>query len=105
MDVGETLEEGSAVNQTSSESTASSCQQWVSTTISNFSKLYAMQKQKQQQSQQSMMNKIAIPRMKDRATWHIFCLGKEEAMAMWGDIMKMMVMMFVGVTVLAITNS
>jgi len=57
---------------------------WVSNTISNFSKLrsYLETQRTKQQSQQrgaTSNRKIAVPRMKDRAAWHIFCLGKEEA--------------------------
>ncbi len=53
-------------------------------TISNFSKLrtYLEQedaKQKQQQQHPTQNRKVAVPRMKDRAAWHVFCLGKEEA--------------------------
>ena len=56
----------------------SSCSQWVSTTISNFSELRSQIEQAQSQMSQQERS-IAVPRMKDRAAWHVFCLGKEEA--------------------------
>jgi hypothetical protein len=32
------------------------------------------------QSQMSIQRrKVTIPRMKDRAVWHVFCLGRDEA--------------------------
>jgi len=58
---------------------------WVSNTISNFSKLRSYletertKQQSQRQREGAAVRKIAVPRMKDRAAWHIFCLGKEEA--------------------------
>mmetsp|Transcript_9719 Transcript_9719/g.21916 ORF Transcript_9719/g.21916 Transcript_9719/m.21916 type:complete len:551 (+) Transcript_9719:168-1820(+) len=59
---------------------------WVSTTISNFSKLRSHLEQEHaklrptSRSPTSLVNrKIAVPRMKDRAAWHVFCLGREEA--------------------------
>ena len=55
---------------------------WVNNTIANFSKLRSYletERTKQQRKQQGAVRKIAVPRMKDRAAWHIFCLGKEEA--------------------------
>ena len=56
---------------------------WVSNTIANFSQLrsYLETERTKQQSQQqgAAIRKIAVPRMKDRAAWHIFCLGREEA--------------------------
>ena len=59
------------------------CSNWVSSTVSNFSKLrsYLEQEQaKQQKNNRRQQNrKIAVPRMKDCAAWHVFCLGKEEA--------------------------
>jgi len=56
---------------------------WVINTIANFSKLRSYlesERTKQQRKQRgATIRKIAVPRMKDRASWHIFCLGKEEA--------------------------
>lgn len=69
---------------------------WLTTTISSFSKLRsyletqdALRKQNtlnnnnnnyvdDEQNPQSI-RKIAVPKMKDRSGWHIFCLGREEA--------------------------
>jgi survival of motor neuron protein-interacting protein 1 len=58
------------------------CSQWISTTISNFSELRShMEKIQSQRMQHNLPQNrnIAVPRMKDRAAWHVFCLGKEEA--------------------------
>ena len=55
---------------------------WVTNTISNFSILRThLEHEKHSLKLQPHTNnrKIAVPRMKDRASWHIFCLGKEEA--------------------------
>lgn len=59
------------------------CSNWITSTVSNFSKLrsyleYEHTKHKHQRSQ-SKERRIAVPRMKDRAAWHVFCLGREEA--------------------------
>ena len=60
------------------ENDGSSCSQWVATTVSNFSELRSQIEQTQSQMNHQERN-IAVPRMKDRAAWHVFCLGKEEA--------------------------
>ena len=58
---------------------------WISTTISNFSNLRTNLEREHAKIKQSSSNninlirKIAVPKMKDRASWHIFCLGKDEA--------------------------
>mmetsp|Transcript_37607 Transcript_37607/g.80229 ORF Transcript_37607/g.80229 Transcript_37607/m.80229 type:complete len:555 (-) Transcript_37607:285-1949(-) len=57
---------------------------WVSATVSNFSKLRAYleredAKRKRMRRHPSTDRNVAVPRMKDRAAWHVFCLGKEEA--------------------------
>lgn len=61
-----------------------SCTNWVSTTIASFSKLRsylevqdALRKQNNIDSQ--LIRKVAVPKMKDRSEWHVFCLGREEA--------------------------
>ncbi|KAL3794484.1 hypothetical protein HJC23_013957 [Cyclotella cryptica] len=58
------------------------CSQWISATISNFSELRShieqIQSQMIEQHRQHQRD-IVVPRMKDRAAWHVFCLGKEEA--------------------------
>ncbi|KAL7465269.1 hypothetical protein ACHAXS_005595 [Conticribra weissflogii] len=60
------------------------CTRWVTNTISNFSKLRCFleledAKQREQSGNGCRERKIAVPRMKDRASWHVFCLGKQEA--------------------------
>ena len=55
---------------------------WVTNTISNFSILRTQlehEKHSQKLRPHNNNRNIAVPRMKDRASWHIFCLGKEEA--------------------------
>ena len=51
---------------------------WVATTISNFSKLRSYLEQ-ESASKKMHNRKIAVPRMKDRSAWHLFCLGRDEA--------------------------
>ena len=51
---------------------------WVATTISNFSKLRSYLEQ-ESASKKMHDRKIAVPRMKDRSAWHLFCLGRDEA--------------------------
>ena len=64
---------------------SSSTKAWISTTISNFSNLRTYLEHEHAKIKQSSSNninlirKIAVPKMKDRASWHIFCLGKDEA--------------------------
>jgi len=78
---GEECNDSNSNNSNCSNSKSSSS--WADNTISNFSKLrsYLETERTKQQSQQrgATIRKIAVPRMKDRAAWHIFCLGKEEA--------------------------
>ena len=70
-------------NDSNSNGSNSSKSTWVNNTIANFSKLRSYletERTKQQRKQRgATVRKIAVPRMKDRAGWHIFCLGKEEA--------------------------
>jgi survival of motor neuron protein-interacting protein 1 len=61
-----------------STTNACKCSNWISSTISNFSELRS-QLEKAQSQMNQQQRKIAVPRMKDRAAWHVFCLGKEEA--------------------------
>lgn len=61
-----------------------SCSNWVSTTISSFSKLRSYLEtqdaiQKQSNIDTQSIRKVAVPKMKDRTGWHVFCLGREEA--------------------------
>ena len=61
-----------------------SCSNWVSTTISSFSKLRSyLETQdailKQNDVDTQTIRKVAVPKMKDRTGWHVFCLGREEA--------------------------
>lgn len=61
-----------------------SCSNWVSTTISSFSKLRSYLEtqdalQKQNYIDTQIIRKVAVPKMKDRTGWHVFCLGREEA--------------------------
>lgn len=71
-----------ANNVTDEQSTVSpeqrNCSQWISSTISNFSELRS-QIEKAQAQTIIQRRKIVVPRMKDRAAWHVFCLGKNEA--------------------------
>ncbi|KAL7497034.1 hypothetical protein ACHAWT_005351 [Skeletonema menzelii] len=60
------------------------CSNWVSTTISSFSKLRSYLErqdaiQKQNNIDTQLIRKVAVPKMKDRTGWHVFCLGREEA--------------------------
>mmetsp|Transcript_12465 Transcript_12465/g.25524 ORF Transcript_12465/g.25524 Transcript_12465/m.25524 type:complete len:480 (+) Transcript_12465:314-1753(+) len=60
------------------------CSKWVTGTVSNFSKLRCFleqedAKQREQNGSGFRNRKIAVPRMKDRASWHVFCLGEHEA--------------------------
>lgn len=56
---------------------------WVATTISNFSKMRSYLETQDSIQKQSIdaqiIRKIAVPKMKDRCGWHVFCLGREEA--------------------------
>ncbi|KAL7454012.1 hypothetical protein ACHAWC_005648 [Mediolabrus comicus] len=69
---------------------------WLNTTISSFSKLRsyletqdALRKQTTSNNNHNNVDddddnphsirKIAVPKMKDRSGWHVFCLGREEA--------------------------
>eukprot|EP00956_Cyclotella_meneghiniana_P022240 scaffold41757_cov47-Cyclotella_meneghiniana.AAC.1 len=54
------------------------CSQWVSNTVANFSALRSQLEQSQSRMTTQQRN-VAVPPMKDRAAWHVFCLGKEEA--------------------------
>ena len=54
------------------------CSQWVSNTVANFSALRSQLEQSQSRMTIQQRN-VAVPPMKDRAAWHVFCLGKEEA--------------------------
>ena len=61
-----------------------SCSNWIATTISNFSKLRSYLEtqdaiQKQSNIDTQSLRKVAVPKMKDRTGWHVFCLGREEA--------------------------
>ena len=64
---------------------SSTTKTWISTTIFNFSNLRTYLEHEHAKIKQSSSNninlirKIAVPKMKDRASWHIFCLGKDEA--------------------------
>jgi survival of motor neuron protein-interacting protein 1 len=60
------------------------CSNWVSTTISSFSKLRSYLEaqdalRKQNNIDTQLLRKVAVPKMKDRSEWHVFCLGREEA--------------------------
>lgn len=53
---------------------------WVAATVSNFSKLRMyLERTHAERKRRPADRKVAVPRMKDRAAWHVFCLGKEEA--------------------------
>ena len=65
---------------------------WLTTTISSFSKLRSYLETQDALRKQNTSNnnvddndhshsirKIAVPKMKDRSGWHVFCLGREEA--------------------------
>ncbi|KAK1736865.1 SIP1 domain-containing protein [Skeletonema marinoi] len=73
-----------AASETQNDTNNNTCSNWVSTTISSFSKLRsyletqdALQKQNNDDTQ--LIRKVAVPKMKDRTGWHVFCLGREEA--------------------------
>lgn len=55
---------------------------WVEGAISNFSNLRTyLEKEscKRQQRGRGMERQYAVPRMRDRAGWHVYCLGREQA--------------------------
>jgi survival of motor neuron protein-interacting protein 1 len=70
--------ENTSLGHTPSDETKHSCSEWITTTVSNFSELRS-QIEKAQSQMSIQHRKIAVPRMKDRAAWHVFCLGKHEA--------------------------
>ena len=57
--------------------------EWVTNTLSKFSKLRIRLENlsaiQQQQQEEYQHRPITVPKMKDRMAWHIFCLGKDEA--------------------------
>jgi hypothetical protein len=57
--------------------------EWVTNTLSKFSKLRIRLENlsaiQQQQQEEFLHRPITVPKMKDRMAWHIFCLGKDEA--------------------------
>lgn len=70
------------VGQSLNTRTSCARSQWISATISNFSELRSHIEQVQSrmiEQHGKHQRNIAVPRMKDRAAWHVFCLGKEEA--------------------------
>lgn len=77
----------SAANEPQNNDTTTNhntCSNWVSTTISSFSKLRSYLEtqdaiQKQNNIDTQSIRKVAVPKMKDRTGWHVFCLGREEA--------------------------
>eukprot|EP00581_Thalassiosira_minuscula_P014926 CAMPEP_0183730484 /NCGR_PEP_ID=MMETSP0737-20130205/32983_1 /TAXON_ID=385413 /ORGANISM="Thalassiosira miniscula, Strain CCMP1093" /LENGTH=510 /DNA_ID=CAMNT_0025962999 /DNA_START=9 /DNA_END=1541 /DNA_ORIENTATION=+ len=63
--------------------------EWITKTISNFSTLRTYLEKEHAKEKESRNNnnnnhpqqrrKVPVPKMKDRAAWHVFCLGREEA--------------------------
>lgn len=54
--------------------------EWISTTVANFERLrHYLEKCKEQGIGGKDSNRIPLPPMKDRPSWHIFCVGLEDA--------------------------
>ena len=66
-------------NTAQNDTNHNSCSNWVTTTISSFSKLRSYLEtqdsiQKQSNIDTQLLRKVAVPKMKDRTGWHVFCL-------------------------------
>ncbi|KAL9186707.1 hypothetical protein ACHAXT_005945 [Thalassiosira profunda] len=72
------LPKGTVTGESTSGS-ANTASSWVAATVSNFSALRTYLETEHAHLPSVRERKVAVPRMKDRAAWHVFCLGRAEA--------------------------